>query len=345
MIPSSLIWAAAQIRALGQILSVASQIDPMTGMLIAAGIVTLYTVLGGLLADVITDLVQGIVIVIGLIVLAIIAVTRVGGWDAALAMIEPSQLSFLKPLAEESLFAQLDGWLVPICGSMVAQELIARTMAARSAALAQRSVLLASGIYLLIGSIPLLLGLVGPHVLPDLADSEQFLPELARQLLPPLAYALFSGAMISAILSTVDSALLAVGSLAAHNIVPAFHRSISEAGKVITARISVVTAGGVALVIALVSDGIYDLVETATGWGTGAILVITSFGLFTVFGGARAALASLIAGTATYLVSSHLLPVEAPFALTIVTSLLAYLVFARTDRFTAASAGSVPAKE
>ena len=78
--------------------------------------------------------------------------------------------------------------------------------------------------YLLIGLIPLFLGMIGPGLVPDLADGEQILPILAQTYLPTALYIVFAGALMSAILYTVDSALLAAGALVSHNLVlPLLH--------------------------------------------------------------------------------------------------------------------------
>jgi solute:Na+ symporter, SSS family len=59
MVPTSLLWAAAQIRAFGQVLSASSGLTVTATISIAALVVIIYTMSGGLLADAITDLIQG----------------------------------------------------------------------------------------------------------------------------------------------------------------------------------------------------------------------------------------------------------------------------------------------
>ena len=73
LLPGSLFWAAAQIRSFGQILSSTAGIEVQTALLIAATLVAVYSVVGGLLADAITDVVQGLAVTIGLVVLAVVS--------------------------------------------------------------------------------------------------------------------------------------------------------------------------------------------------------------------------------------------------------------------------------
>ena len=73
LLPSSLLWAAAQIRAFGQVVAINSDgaLDVQTAIAIAAGIAILYTVAGGLLADVYTDVVQCGALLVGITALGI----------------------------------------------------------------------------------------------------------------------------------------------------------------------------------------------------------------------------------------------------------------------------------
>lgn len=330
MIPTSLLWAAAQIRAFGQVLAVSSGTESTVGMAIATGVVILYSTMGGLRADVMTDLVQGIGIVVGLGALGFATVSHYGGIDATLHNIDPQRLALIP--GDESWLTQIDSWLIPILGSLVAQELVARVSASRTAAIARNAALLAAGVYLVVGMIPIFLALAGHSLVPVLEDHEQFLPTLARAQLTPLFYIIFAGAIVSAILSTVDSALLAVGSLAAHNLLGKQAAGWTEAGRVRLARSCVAAAGLVALVIAILSESIHSLVESASGFGSSGLLIITIFGLFSGFGRHRAALAALLAGLVVITTAQYIWVAEAPFLLSVISALTAYIIVGYWER-------------
>src|SRR5690606_21213816 len=127
-----------------------------------------YTTFGGLLGDVFTDFVQGIVLSLGLLVIVAVGVAALGGPSEALATVAPQRWSLLSE--GESPWVQVDRWSVPILGSLVAQELIARVAASRSATTARRASYLACGLYLFVGASPVVLGLLGPALLPTLAE-------------------------------------------------------------------------------------------------------------------------------------------------------------------------------
>lgn len=301
-----------------------------------------YTLLGGLLGDVITDLVQGGLLALGLFIVFAASVAELGGPSAFAAAVTPERLTLLPP--GESALEQLDRWMIPILGSLVAQELVARVLAARSAAVAKGSALLAAAVYLLVGAIPVALGLVGPSLLPGLEEAEQLLPTLARNVLPPVLFALFTGALISAILSTIDSILLSIGALVSHNLLVPLLGLEGERSKLRSARAVVLAAGVLAFVLALYSSGVYDLVEAASSFGTAGVLVITLAAMYGKRASGRAALAALFAGLVATPVLAHLIEFRAPFLGSIAVSALVFSVVRRFGNPTWSNRASPPAQ-
>ncbi len=341
MIPTSLLWAAAQVRAFGQVLSASSGFAVEVTITIAAGVVILYTLLGGLLADAWTDLVQGIALVVGLAVILVALLARhgTGAWDGV-----PEAHWRLFGGPEESLLDTLEGWAIPILGSVTAAELVTRAIAARSAAVARGAALAAAGVYALVGLVPVLVGLAAVTLRPD-ADGEQVLPLLAQDLLPTALYAVFAGALVSAILSTVDSTLLVSASLLSHNVLLRLGPERSERAKVRISRLCVAGFGVLAYAIAFHAQGVHDLVSEASSFGSAGLLVALAFGLFTPVGGPVAAGAALAGGLGAYLASAYgpadgglaaaaLTPPPLsslaghPFLFSLATALLAYLLAA-----------------
>ena len=325
LVPSSILWAAAQVRAFGQILSTTTTaLDVDVAIAIAAGFTLLYTMFGGLLADAITDFIQGVLLVLGLLLLTVVVVHHVGGVESFVGAALGSGRVRLAAPAGVPWIETLEAWAIPICGSVIATELVGRVIATRSPEVARRSSLLAGGMYIAVGILPVALGVVGVQILGGLGDAERILPTLARELLPTLGYALFAGGLISAILSTVDSTLLVSSGLLSHNLVVPLAGITNERAKVLVARIGVFVFGIIAWMLALRAEGVYALVEQASAFGSAGALVAVCFGLFTRFGGAPTALATLLAGTASYLVATAA-GATAPFLISLGTSLGTYI--------------------
>jgi Na+/proline symporter len=324
MVPTSVLWAAAQIRAFGQVVSASSDLEVSVAITLAASFVVVYTVAGGLLADVITDFVQSIAVIVGLIVLLVAIADANGGLPALAAAIEPGRLAPFSTATATPL-EMLEAWAVPICGSLLAVELLSRILGCRSAETARNATLVGAALYLAVGTIPVLIGLAGPTLLPNLDEPEQIVALLAQEHLSTFLYVLFAGALISAILSTVDSCLLAAASLVSHNLVVPLRPGISERGKIWSARLGVLGFGLTAYAIALHAGGIYELVATASAFGSAGIFVVGLFGLFSRFGGAASAYGALAAGVIVWAAGEYWLSWSTPYLAAVAAAFLAYL--------------------
>ncbi|MEJ5361359.1 MAG: sodium:solute symporter family protein [Spirochaetota bacterium] len=327
LIPTSLLWAAAQIRAFGQVLSASSELELTLSITISAIVVIVYTGLGGLLADAITDIVQGTILIIGLIVIFFSVLGDVGGLSQAIGMIDTTRLTFVPHSITDPwhrLFTMAESWAVPICGSLVAQEVISRMLAARSATVARRSSLLASVMYILIGMIPLFIGLVGFYVMPGLNDPEQILPRMAQFQFHKYLYIIFAGALVSAILSTVDSALLASSALLNHNLIFNFYPNLSDRTKLIADRTGVLLLGITSYILALHAEGIYSLVKEASAFGSAGVFVIYIIGMYSKKPSVPAAVVTLITGATTYFIGKFFIHFEYSFLLSVLIAVLSY---------------------
>jgi len=328
----SIIWAAAQLLALSAILSVALGLPTLATLVAAAVVVVGYASFGGLASDVATDVIQGSVLLAGLLAVLIALAVALGGLAPMVASITPEQLRLLGP--GESPLQRLDAWAIPILGSLVTQEAIARFAAARDVETAKRGCLAAAGLYLAAGLIPVLLGLAGAHLV-GMAHGDAFLPQLVRALLPPLWSVLLMAALLSAILSTVDSNILSVSALVTTNLGRAL------GGNLTLARLTTVGAGALALLIAASGASIYDLVELTSALGQAGLLVAVLIGLFSRYGGPLASMAAILACAACNLATYWVYPAvtgaadaELPggFLLSVVVSVLAYALGAAWER-------------
>ena len=335
MIPTSLIWAAAQILAFASILAVVTSLPLSFSLIFTVVILVVYSSLGGMIGDVMTDLVQGGIVILGLATLLWLVLAEAGGPGAALASLTADQLQFLA--RGESALAQIDGWMIPILGSLVAQEAVSRLLATRSAPVARRACFVAAGLYITVGSMPVVIGLVGGHLATPVAGGDAFLPALALEVMPPLLYVVFLGALISAILSTIDSALIAVTALAGHNILVPLFPGLGERARTRIERAIAVVAGVFCYFIAVGGDSIFALVELASSFGSGGLLVCVLIGTYSRFGGAGAALVTLLVGMGLTLLGTFVFAFEAPYLTSVAGCVTAYVLFAALGRLSGAA--------
>jgi solute:Na+ symporter, SSS family len=322
LLPSSLLWAAAQVRAFGHIVATNSsgELSLELGIAIAAAVAVVYTMSGGLLADVYTDLLQGGLLILGL---AALAIAVYGQWQTLPAA--PASIAPGEPAAAPTFWAIVESWAKPICGSIVAQEALSRALAARSATVARNAAIGGGALYILVGIIPLTIGALGPRLLPNLADGEEILPRLAQTLLHPLGNLLFAGALIAAILSTVDSCLLVVSSIVVRNLSSARTPSPTPLARAAAdplptappdrlrlARVAVLFAGLGAYFLARSDWNVHDLVAEASGFGSAGVFLLAVLGTYTRRGGELTAVSTLLAGLVGWIACRWLLADRIP---------------------------------
>lgn len=336
MIPTSILWAAAQIRAFGLILSSSSNLTVELSILISALIVITYTVFGGLLADAWTDLIQGSILIIGLFVLIVFIFSDGIDVRYTISNIANEKLSLTSTFNDASLInilQTIEAWAIPICGSLIAQELLQRVFASKSHKVAKRSSLLAGSMYILIGLIPLTIGLIGMTIIPNLEHPEQILPTIAQKYLSPILYIIFAGALISAILSTVDSTLLASSALMSHNIVFSIFKVNGEKQKVRITRLNVIISGIIAYLLATHAEGVYNLVKDASAFGSSGIFVVFIFGLLGRFGNGLSATSAVLTGSIVWILFHYMIESDLSYLISLSAATLVFVFTALSEKW------------
>ena len=150
LLPGSVFWAAAQIRAFGQVLSSTSDMSLPNAIILAAVLVASYSVIGGLLADSVTDFLQGTAVIVGLIVLTVAVIVAAGGVGPALDGTPADHLA-LATQAYGTPLELTEAVAVAFFGSFVAIELISRFLGARSAEVARGGTIAGGVMYIVIG--------------------------------------------------------------------------------------------------------------------------------------------------------------------------------------------------
>lgn len=320
---SSLIWAAAQLRAFGQVVSSTTNLSVDFTLFLSFIFVVGYVLYGGLLGDIITDSVQAVVIFLGLGTLVYYIFKEHPDLLSYIQNQPAERLSIIKP--NETWLQRIDRWAIPILGSLVAQEVISRMLAAKNVKVAVRSSYYAAFIYIFVGLIPVFLGLVGPQIVNfEIKDKEHFIIDLAHNYLPVIFMPVFAGALISALLATIDSILISVSGLFAHNVLVPGLKIKNEKTKVLTARLCVIGSAAIAYILAYNSDSIYALLEIASSFGTSGILVITLAGLWLNKSSDLVALTTLFVGLVINPFYDYILKLDSPFVFSIITCCIVY---------------------
>jgi Na+/proline symporter len=181
-------YIAAQLVAMGLILSVVTGIELWIGVTCSAVVVTLYTYIGGMWAISITDFIQSIIIIIGLLVLAIVLAGKAGGVMTVLSEVHPDNFRFFPKADVIDIITYLAAWSVLGLGSLPSQDVFQRSMSSGSANTAVKSCYYAAILYLTIAMLPLFISLCTKHLYSEqlTGDSQLALPNmvLAHTALP-----------------------------------------------------------------------------------------------------------------------------------------------------------------
>jgi len=264
------LYVAAQFVGGGKLLNAAFDLDPRWGLVITAAIVMLYTLLGGFLAVVWTDVVQGIMMAIVAFVLPVVGIIKLGGPSALIDGLHPLGGDFLAMNAGETgasfLFGVMLGSLSWGLGYLGQPHLLTRYMAIRSVGLIRRGTLIAMIWVLIAYWGAAMIGIVGAGTFEQgLADQEQVMPLLARYLLPGWIAGLMLAGAIAAMMSTADSQLIVVTSSIVEDVYVKLLRIKSSPQRlVLLSRLATILVSAVALVLAFRNqDLIFDLVSYA----------------------------------------------------------------------------------
>lgn len=255
-----MIYVASQMTAAGKAFSsslglAADGPGYLYGVLIAAAVITIVTVLGGFRAVAWTDLFQGLLVAAALIGLPLWAVAKLGGFSALfsnLGAADPNLLTATGGRVGPAMWGFIIGELGIGLGYPGMPHVVTRYMATRSDRDVQRLQIIAMlwGLAVFYGAG--LVGLVGRVMLPNLADGERALMALALELTHPVIAGLLLAAVISAILSTVSSQLLVAASSVSYDIVEqCMSRARDDRRSLILGRVTVAVVGVLGVLIAL----------------------------------------------------------------------------------------------
>ncbi len=273
IILSYLGWVGAQITALGLVFNILSQgaIALSWGMVIGTAVVLIYTLYGGMWSVAITDFVQMIVIVAGLLAIAWYAADIAGGAERVVAYAaSEGKLRFLPTGGAKEWAFFLAAAITMMLGSIPQQDVFQRVMSSNSSNTAQNGPIVGGLLYIAFAFVPMFVVMAALLVLPGTAalledDPQKVLPTLVLTHMPVGLQVAFFGALLSAIMSTASATLLAPSTTFVENILRNLKPGMSDQQTLKAMRVSVVVFTFCVLVYSITMEGssIYELVSGA----------------------------------------------------------------------------------
>lgn len=334
-IASGIGWTAGTLVAFGYVFETLTGVPLVWGITGGAVIIFIYTSVGGMWAVAVTDFVQILIIAIGLVALLVTVLIDVGGWGAIAPQL-PEHTFRMIPLENsgEIWLNYFRAWLIFGLADITSQSLLQRSFSAKNEQVAQNSFYLAGFGYLTLGMIPVMLGIIASVTLPGLEDPETLIPTLALNHLHPIAIALFVGALLAAIMSTCDSALLAAASIFSTNILPLFKPKPSDKLRLLAARLAIPAFGLIAIYVALKVQVIFDLILDANSVILVSVVIPFITGVYWKISNRTGTLAAMAVGFLTWLLAVIFWPNLAGDMLGLIACLVTILVVTPlTQRF------------
>jgi sodium/proline symporter len=302
------IYASAHLQATGHLLDSTFSIQYGTAVIIGGSIIIAYTFLGGFLAVCWTDLFQGSLMVLALIVVPSVAYLKVGGAESI------SQAMKLKEISTSLLPAKGTAGLLAIVSMMAwglgyfgQPHILTRFMSVKSIAKLPESMTIAIvWVFISLGGA-VIVGFIGIGMFDNLAaegEHEKVFIYMIGEVMHPWLAGIMLAAILSAIMSTIDSQLLVSSSALTEDFYKkAIKKNATEKEIVFVGRICVIIISVIALILALrPSDTILGIVAYSWGGFGAAFGPLVLFGLFSKKTGWQSALAGMVMGTVVLIV-------------------------------------------
>ena len=318
-----LVYTASGFSAGAKLFSSVFGIDYTVALTIGAFVILAYTFLGGFMAVCVTDFIQGLLMLFGIITVPIIALALIGGPEAMVSALAGSGVdtnSFLNPLQDTSgsisfisIISQL-GWALGYFGM---PHILVRFMAIKSNKEVRKSRVVAIAWVVLSLGAACLLGVVGrAYLLPDVLvkpDNENVFIQMIMKMFTsdfalPFIGGIFLCGILAAIMSTADSQLLVTASSVSEDIYKGvINKKATDSRLLLISRVTVIVVAVVAYVIALdPKSSVMGLVSNAwAGFGSafGPVVILA---LFWKRANAPGAIAGMLGGGLTVILWDYI---------------------------------------
>lgn len=294
----------AQMESIGLVFHTVFGVSTTAGTLIGCGVVLLYTTFGGLQSVIFADMLQFVLLALGMPLLLVLAIRAGGGVEVVYEQI-PREL--LSPFSAYSVPAFLSLFFSMMCGEALAPPYTQRLLIGKSPRQTAHGTIL-SGLF----SLPFFMvtagiGLVA-RVLQVTDTPAMAMPQLILTILPVGLRGLMMAAMVSIILSAADGFLNgATVSLVCDTILPACSHKLSGRAELRLLRCVNLITGLLAVILAFIVPNVFSILLFAYSFWSPVILVPLCAALLGVSSNGRTFRRCVLAGFITCLLWNTLL--------------------------------------
>ncbi|SOC43850.1 sodium/proline symporter [Salinicoccus kekensis] len=253
------VYVCAQFVAFGVLFEVVLGVNFATGVIVGGIVTIIYTIMGGFFAVSLTDFIQGLLMAFAFLVLPILAITELGGFnELGYQLTDMMGQEFLAPFFGSSaltlagLIAIISYLFIGI-GFNGSPHVLVRYMALRHTRDVKRIAMIGIVWMMVAYYGAVLIGLSGLALFPNLADPEHIFPTMAVELFPWWIAGIIIAGALSAMMSSIDSMLLIASSTIAEDLWNKILKKgeLREDKTILISRIATAALGGLAIIIAL----------------------------------------------------------------------------------------------
>ncbi|WP_434672549.1 sodium:solute symporter [Pseudomonas sp. R1-15] len=271
MLVYALMIGATSTIAIGTVMQVLFGLPFWVSILVGGGVVVLYSTIGGMWSLTLTDIVQFLIMTIGLVFLLMpMSIVDAGGWDAMVAAL-PARYFDFTAIGWDTI---LTYFLIYFFGIFIGQDIWQRVFTARSEGVAKVAGT-AAGLYcVLYGLAGALIGMAAKVLLPDLENVNNAFASVVQTSLPNGIRGLVIAAALAALMSTAAAGLLAASTTVVQDLLPRLRQGRESGdGDVHENRIATLLLGAVVLAIALVVSDVISALTLAYNLLVGGMLI------------------------------------------------------------------------
>ncbi len=314
-------WTSAQMTALGLVIWVLGG-DFMTlnqAILVGSVVVSIYTLFGGMWSVALTDMIQTVAIVVGLLIVATLLANKAGGFSTVVEHAYQNDKFRLFPTGgARQWWSFIAAFLTFALGSIPQQDVFQRVTSAKDEHTAVKGTLLGGSFYFIFAFIPMFIAYSAIVIDPqntelfnseDSREIQRILPNLILSETPVWTQVLFFGALLSAILSTASGTLLAPASLFTENVIQPFIKHLSDKHMLWALRGVLVVFAIAATLMAVNSEStMYEMVQNAYKVTLCTAFVPLAMGVYWKRASTQGAVFSIAFGLVVWLTLEQYLP-------------------------------------
>ncbi|GAB96146.1 SSS family solute:Na+ symporter [Kineosphaera limosa] len=290
-------WLGAHVLGGALYLTYLTGIDPSWSKVIVALGFGIYTVIGGYLAVVITDVIQGTLLFFGFMTLAVLALTKVGGSGGLSATNGEVAMEFLGIQSLGAVPAASLAIVIAV-GVLATPSYRQRIYSAANTGVVRRSLLWVAGLFALFSVMPAIVGMAAHSLNPDLASPDMAFPYLATEVFPLAVGAFLLVAGLSATMSSGDSDAVTAVTILLRDVYQLVTGRMPQKDKMLYySRAGLLGVLTFALIGALVADTIIGYITTMISTILTGLLVASIMGRFWERATWQGGMAAIITGS------------------------------------------------